>query len=66
MPVPVRPQQDRGPTAEFRLPWWGVALPVLAFAVLLLVLLNPDHAHATVGEPALAQLLDRVRQAVTG
>ncbi|WP_328462568.1 hypothetical protein [Streptomyces sp. NBC_00448] len=36
------PRADRGPgkasTAQTRVPWWAVALPVVAFAVLLALL----------------------------
>ena len=34
---------------EVRLPWWGVALPAAAFAVLLLLLAGPADAHAASG-----------------
>ncbi|MET7290334.1 hypothetical protein [Streptomyces sp. NPDC005573] len=48
-----------------RLPWWALALPALAFAALLALILNPSDAHAASGTPAVAQLLTHVRQLVT-
>nr|WP_202238436.1 hypothetical protein [Streptomyces sp. SN-593] len=36
----------RGPAAQTRVPWWAVALPVAAFAVLL-ALLSGGTAHAS-------------------
>ncbi|MFJ9737825.1 hypothetical protein [Streptomyces sp. NPDC101166] len=44
------------------LPWWALALPVLAFVSLLLLMMNPSDAHAATGDPALAQLADHVRR----
>jgi hypothetical protein len=44
-----------------RLPWWALALPVLTFAVLLLVVAHPTQAHASVGDPALGTVMDAVR-----
>ncbi|AQS70296.1 hypothetical protein [Streptomyces pactum] len=55
------PQATRG-GVETRLPWWALALPVLAFVTLLLLILNPSEAHAAAGEPAISHLLERVRQ----
>ncbi|MEV6396317.1 hypothetical protein AB0M39_16315 [Streptomyces sp. NPDC051907] len=47
---------------ETRLPWWGVALPMIAFVALLLLIADPAQAHAAGGDPALGQLLERVQQ----
>ncbi|MEU9403391.1 hypothetical protein [Streptomyces sp. NPDC048242] len=44
-----------------RLPWWALALPVLAFTILLALMLNPSEAHAATGEPVLAHLIERIR-----
>lgn len=52
----------RGGGAELRLPWWALALPVLAFVTLLLLILDPSDAHAAATEPALTQLLERVQR----
>jgi hypothetical protein len=51
---------------DIRLPWWALALPTLAFITLLALILNPSDAHAASGDPAITQLIERVRQLVTG
>ncbi|ANB05652.1 hypothetical protein SAM40697_1692 [Streptomyces ambofaciens] len=62
-PSPARPPQVNRGGVEVRLPWWALALPVLAFVVLLLMILNPVDAHAAAaGEPATAHLLERLRE----
>ncbi|MFJ6661543.1 hypothetical protein ACIQNG_35120 [Streptomyces sp. NPDC091377] len=48
-----------------RLPWWALALPTLAFATLLTLILNPSDAHAASGDPAIAQVLERLRELIT-
>ncbi|MER6327343.1 hypothetical protein [Streptomyces coelicoflavus] len=55
------PQATRG-GADTRLPWWALALPVLAFVALLLLILNPADAHAAAEQPAITHLLERVEQ----
>ncbi|MCP9959490.1 hypothetical protein [Streptomyces sudanensis] len=50
--------------AAARLPWWAVALPAAAFAVLFL-LAGSGQARATGGEPAIGRFLDHVRYTVT-
>ncbi|MFB8107714.1 MULTISPECIES: hypothetical protein [unclassified Streptomyces] len=73
MPVPAhprpyrpaasrRPAVSRPPAAgrvEIRLPWWAVALPALAFAALLIMIMSPGQAQAATAEPALGQLIER-------
>ena len=49
---------------ETRLPWWALALPTLAFIVLLALMLNPTHAQAATGDPAITHLFERVQQLV--
>ncbi|MCX4504416.1 hypothetical protein ACH4E9_04715 [Streptomyces anulatus] len=65
MPTPTHPRSHR-PAAdgvEIRLPWWAVALPAVAFAALLLMILSPGQAQAaTAGDPALGQLIERTLQ----
>jgi hypothetical protein len=46
---------------DTRLPWWAVVLPALAFAALLLLILNPADAHAAGSDPAFTQMLERAR-----
>ncbi|GAA2602831.1 hypothetical protein GCM10010424_62450 [Streptomyces lienomycini] len=47
---------------DMRLPWWALALPVLAFVALLLLILNPADAHAATDQPAVAHLLERLER----
>ncbi|MGV9282445.1 hypothetical protein [Streptomyces sp. NPDC003730] len=61
-PTYTRPPQATRGGVDIRLPWWALALPVLAFAALLLLLLNPADAHAAAEQPAIAQLLERMEQ----
>ncbi|WP_395572721.1 hypothetical protein [Streptomyces sp. BK79] len=63
-PSHIRPPQTTRGGVEIRLPWWALALPVLAFVALLLLILNPVDAHAaaTGEQPALAQFLEWVQQ----
>ncbi|MFC3576047.1 hypothetical protein ACFOZ0_22730 [Streptomyces yaanensis] len=49
---------------DIRLPWWALALPTLAFVILLALILNPADASAG-GDPALSHLVEHVQQAVT-
>ncbi|MEU9361531.1 hypothetical protein AB0D35_25910 [Streptomyces sp. NPDC048301] len=51
--------RTHGPAAdgvEVRLPWWAVALPALAFAALLLLIVEPGQAQAATGAPVLGRL----------
>lgn len=56
-PAPSRPVADR---VEIRLPWWAVALPAVAFAALLLMIMSPGQAQAATAAPALGQLIERM------
>ncbi|MEU5658359.1 hypothetical protein ABZ802_22465 [Streptomyces sp. NPDC047737] len=47
-------------TIEVRLPWWAITLPALAFAGLLLLIVEPGQAHAAAGDPAIGRLLGRL------
>ncbi|MET7363428.1 hypothetical protein ABZS76_33995 [Streptomyces sp. NPDC005562] len=53
------PAQSGG--VEIQLPWWAIALPAVAFAALLLLVLNPVDAHAAAGDPVLTDLLERIQ-----
>ncbi|MGX1269111.1 hypothetical protein [Streptomyces phaeoluteigriseus] len=50
------------PGVGARLPWWALALPTLAFVALLVLILNPSDAQTASGDPAITDLVDRVRQ----
>jgi hypothetical protein len=54
---------------QTRLPWWAAALPVLAFAVLLGLMLGGPEANAAqqqAGGAVLASVLERLAQALLG
>ncbi|MFF8904544.1 hypothetical protein [Streptomyces olivaceoviridis] len=57
-----RPQPATTGGVDVRLPWWALALPALAFLVLLALILNPSDAHAATGDPAITRLLERAQQ----
>lgn len=48
-----------------RLPWWALALPTLAFVVLLALILNPADTSAGGADPALGHLVEYIQQTVT-
>ncbi|MFE9395788.1 hypothetical protein [Streptomyces flavidovirens] len=50
---------------DTRLPWWALALPALAFAVLLLLIAGPGEAHAAPGDPAVAHFVERIQQTLS-
>ncbi|GGW18592.1 hypothetical protein GCM10018980_57780 [Streptomyces capoamus] len=64
MPTRVhsRPHPATTGGVDSRLPWWALALPALAFLVLLALVLDPADAHAAGGDPAIARLLERAQQ----
>lgn len=64
MPAPAHTRSHRpaGDGIEIRLPWWAVALPAIAFAALLLMILSPGQAQAATGDPAFGQLIERTVQ----
>ncbi|MEU1303383.1 hypothetical protein [Streptomyces shenzhenensis] len=61
----TRPHPATTGGVDIRLPWWALALPVLAFVSLLVLLLNPSDAQAATGDPAVTHLLERVQQVLT-
>ncbi|MFF5575214.1 hypothetical protein [Streptomyces luteogriseus] len=64
MPAPThtRPHPATSAGAAGRLPWWAFVLPVLAFAALLALILNPADAHAATGDPAITRLFERAQE----
>ncbi|ANH90875.1 MULTISPECIES: hypothetical protein [unclassified Streptomyces] len=57
----TRPHPATSGGVDIRLPWWALALPALAFVVLLVLISNPSNAHAATGEPAITQLLEHAQ-----
>ncbi|MEV6757901.1 hypothetical protein [Streptomyces sp. NPDC051214] len=51
-------------SVEIQLPWWAIALPAIAFAALLLLILNPADAHAASGDPVVTHVLERIQETV--
>ena len=64
MPAPThtRPHPATRAGAAGRLPWWALALPVLAFTALLALILNPSDAQAAGGDLAITHLFERMQQ----
>ncbi|MFJ4779689.1 hypothetical protein [Streptomyces sp. NPDC088762] len=51
--------------ADTRLRWWALALPALAFGLLLLLLAGPGEAHAATGEASgLLQVTQQFLRAI--
>jgi hypothetical protein len=61
-PTQTPPHPARRGGVDIRLPWWALALPVLAFVTLLVLILDPAEAHAATADPAITQLFERVQQ----
>ncbi|MBC2901870.1 hypothetical protein [Streptomyces cupreus] len=61
-PTHTPPHPARRGGVDIRLPWWALALPVLAFGTLLVLILDPAEAHAASADPAITQLFERVQQ----
>lgn len=52
---------------ETRLPWWGVALPVLGFVVLLTLLASGDQSQGdSSAYLALSEVVEHLQRAVAG
>ncbi|MGW6395464.1 hypothetical protein ACWFR1_34350 [Streptomyces sp. NPDC055103] len=57
--TPTRPL----PTGvDTRLPWWALALPVVAFGALLLLIAGPGGAPATAGDLGVGRVLEQLQQ----
>jgi hypothetical protein len=52
-------------SVDARLPWWALALPMIAFVALLLLIADPVQAHAVGGDSSVGQLLDRIQQTLS-
>ncbi|MGW5865680.1 hypothetical protein ACWFRJ_26255 [Streptomyces sp. NPDC055239] len=51
-------------SVEIQLPWWAIALPAIAFAALLLLMLNPADAHAAGSGQVVTHVLERIQETV--
>ncbi len=65
----VRTHTRRDPAesggVDIQLPWWAIALPAVAFAALLLLILNPADAHAASSEPAVTHLIEHIQALIS-
>ncbi|MEU1077439.1 MULTISPECIES: hypothetical protein [unclassified Streptomyces] len=61
----TRSTQPADGRADFRLPWWGVVLPTVAFVVLLVLITGSHDAQAAAGDPAISRLMDRVQHTLS-
>ncbi|WP_367324164.1 hypothetical protein [Streptomyces sp. HUAS ZL42] len=61
-PTHTQPRPATRGGVDIRLPWWALALPMLAFVTLLVLILNPSDAHAATGAPAITHLVERVQE----
>ena len=52
-------------SVDIRLPWWALALPMLAFVALPLLIAGPAQAQATGSEPAVGQILERIQHSLS-
>jgi hypothetical protein len=64
-PTHTRPHPAPRGGVDIRLPWWALALPTLAFVVLLTLILNPADAQAAGGDPAVNRLFEHLQQLIT-
>jgi hypothetical protein len=56
------PARSTGRSAQARLPWWALALPLAAFAALLMLPLSGSGtAGESAGTSSVSQVLDRVQ-----
>jgi hypothetical protein len=67
MPAHTHPRSPHPATGgvDFRLPWWGVALPAIAFGVLLALVIGSGDTQAVSADATLAHLVDRIQQTLS-
>ncbi|RKN42479.1 hypothetical protein [Streptomyces hoynatensis] len=53
-----------GPGPDFRLRWWALALPAVAFAALLMLLVGSTGAEASAQPLPVTRLVDHLRDAL--
>ncbi|MEU6933942.1 hypothetical protein [Streptomyces sp. NPDC046385] len=50
---------------DTRLPWWALALPVLAFVALLLLITGPEQTQAVSGDITIGRLVEQLQQTLS-
>jgi hypothetical protein len=63
-PTHTRPHPATTGGVDITLPWWALALPALAFIVLLVMMLNPTDAQAAASDPVITHLFERAQQLI--
>jgi hypothetical protein len=63
-PTHTRPHPATTGGVDINLPWWALALPALAFIVLLVMMLNPTDAQAAASDPMITHLFERAQQLI--
>ncbi|MEW2634455.1 hypothetical protein AB0903_23145 [Streptomyces sp. NPDC048389] len=65
MPAHTRPRSSASAPGGALLPWWALALPVIAFCALLMLIAGPGQAHAAAGDaPGAAEFLRLIHRAL--
>ncbi|MEU9197511.1 hypothetical protein [Streptomyces hundungensis] len=50
---------------DFKLPWWGVLLPAIAFCALLALVVGSGDAHAVSADGTLTHLVERIQETLS-
>ncbi|MEV8526881.1 MULTISPECIES: hypothetical protein [unclassified Streptomyces] len=61
----TRPSHPAAGGVDFRLPWWAVVLPAIAFGVLLTLIIGSGDTQAVSGDGTISHLVDRVQQSLS-
>ncbi|MFF0436768.1 hypothetical protein ACFYU9_31680 [Streptomyces sp. NPDC004327] len=64
-PTGLQPVRSLPGTVDTRLPWWMLALPVIAFVGLFLLIAEPGQAPGTAGDPAVGRILEQIQQTLS-
>lgn len=66
MPAPAHTPPHPASTGgvDIRLPWWALALPILAFLTLLTLILNPAHAGTAGADTGLTHVGEHAAQLI--
>ncbi|MFF2963383.1 hypothetical protein ACFVT1_31735 [Streptomyces sp. NPDC057963] len=65
-PMHTRSTHSATGSVEVRLPWWAIALPAIAFAALLLLIVGSEDTSVATADPAIGRLFERIAALVSG